>query len=99
MNKTIKIYKCKKDKLPSVTDDLLIASASYEQRCSAVADNLDDNYKCKHALVFYNKEYLSRGKTRENLNKLKSQLKTYSKQVSTKETSLAAGNSIITAIH
>jgi hypothetical protein len=103
MNKLVQKYTYNKAKITCLNadrlDDLLILSASFEDRCTAVSERFSQEYSCENAFVFYNKEFLHRGKTKINLNKITKQLRKLSHQTNNIETSLISNPNIIAAFH
>ena len=88
----VKEYRVAKDKLSESSkgcpDSLALFSASYEDRCSAAASTFKSNYHCMTSLIFYNKEFLDRGKTSRNLAELSNKCSQFSDNIQKIETSI-----------
>ncbi len=82
-----------------LVDNLLILSASYEDRCVAVMGSLDQSYQAEDTLIFYNKEFIGRGKTKNKLRSLKSKASKISHRFGEIETTLSQSSNIIYAFH
>lgn len=80
-------------------ENLLILSASFEDRCLAAANSLKASFASENTLILYNKEFLRRGNTSENLRKLNKKAKEFSKKVFEIETTAEITHSVISAIH
>lgn len=80
-------------------EGLFITSASYEERSRAVPSAFTSDYKCKNALIFYNEEFIGRGKTKSNLNFINKKLISIAERVDVIPTTLGSPTDIIRSIH
>jgi hypothetical protein len=99
----IQVHTCGRKSIKTIhkrnTDDLFIAFASYETRCKAVAETFAPEYRCKNTLVFYNREFVSRGATEKNLDALFSITKKFAFSSKAVEISLSFPSNIVSSLH
>lgn len=103
MTNRIQKYQCGIDYIAQAKEDLVdnlfILSASYEDRCTAVSETLYRDYQVEDAIIFYNKEFIGRGNTKNKLRSLKSKVQKFAHRFNEMGTTLTDDSNIILAFH
>lgn len=66
----------------AVADDLFLTCASFEERCTGVAQCMIGNYKVKRSAIYVNSEFKGLARTRENILNVESKLRIVSSDYS-----------------